>query len=98
MQVKLYSELASWWPLLSSPAHYEQEASQYAQLLSAACRPECVLELGSGGGNTASHLKGRFELTLVDLSLQMLEVSRALNPECSHLRGDRSTPFCSTTP
>jgi SAM-dependent methyltransferase len=91
MQAKLYSELASWWPLFSSPAHYVEGASQYAQLLSAACRPECVLELGSGGGNNASHLKSRFELTLGDLSPQMLEVSRALNPECSHQRGDMRT-------
>jgi SAM-dependent methyltransferase len=47
-----------------------------------------VLELGSGGGNSASHLKARFAMTLVDLSPQMLAVSRALNPECEHLEGD----------
>jgi len=47
-----------------------------------------VLELGSGGGNSASHLKSRFEMTLVDLSPQMLAVSRKLNPECEHLEGD----------
>jgi SAM-dependent methyltransferase len=88
MQMKLYSELAEWWPLMSSPADYAGEASQYAELLGAACRPEQVLELGSGGGNNASHLKGRFDLTLVDLSPQMLQVSRALNPECSHRVGD----------
>ena len=86
--MKLYSELADWWPLFSSPADYAEEASQYAELLTAACRPEQVLELGSGGGNNASHLKDRFDLTLVDLSPQMLQVSRALNPECSHRVGD----------
>ncbi len=47
-----------------------------------------LLELGSGGGNTASHLKDHFRLTLADLSPAMLEVSRALNPECEHLLGD----------
>ena len=88
MQIKLYSELAEWWPLFSSPADYAEEAGQYAELLTAACRPEQVLELGSGGGNNASHLKDRFDLTLVDLSPQMLQVSRALNPECSHRVGD----------
>jgi SAM-dependent methyltransferase len=47
-----------------------------------------VLELGSGAGNNASHLKKRFEMTLVDLSPDMLAVSQALNPECEHLQGD----------
>jgi SAM-dependent methyltransferase len=47
-----------------------------------------VLELGSGGGNNASHLKAWFELTLVDMSPGMLEVSRRLNPGCEHLEGD----------
>ncbi|MHC4615594.1 MAG: class I SAM-dependent methyltransferase, partial [Planctomycetota bacterium] len=50
-----------------------------------------VLELGSGGGNNASHLKKWFDMTLVDLSPHMLEVSRALNPECSHQQGDMRT-------
>jgi SAM-dependent methyltransferase len=47
-----------------------------------------VLELGSGGGNNASHLKRHFQLTLVDRSPGMLAVSRALNPECEHVEGD----------
>ena len=50
-----------------------------------------MLELGSGGGNNASHLKAHFQLTLVDLSPAMLAVSRALNPECEHLQGDMRT-------
>ncbi len=53
--------------------------------------PRTVLELGSGGGNSAYHLKSRFEMTLVDLSPNMLAVSRALNPECEHVQGDIRT-------
>src|SRR6266481_2515141 len=52
--------------------------------------PRTVLELGSGGNN-AFHLKSEFEMTLVDLSPQMLAVSRALNPECEHRVGDMRT-------
>lgn len=85
---RLYGELAAWWPLLSSPAEYAEEARQYAALLRGAGRPRTVLELGSGGGNNASHMKGEFDLTLVDLSAEMLAVSRALNPECAHIQGD----------
>ena len=50
-----------------------------------------VLELGSGGGNNASHLKAHYALTLVDLSPGMLDVSRRLNPECEHVEGDMRT-------
>ena len=52
---------------------------------------ETVLELGSGGGNNASHLKHHFTLTLTDLSADMLAVSRTINPECEHIQGDMRT-------
>ena len=89
----MYEELASWWPLLSPPAEYEEEAAFYGRTLAAACeRPlRTLLELGSGGGNNASHLKARVEMVLVDTSLEMLKVSRALNPECEHVPGDMRT-------
>jgi SAM-dependent methyltransferase len=90
---RLYRELASWWPLLSSPAEYAEEAAFYQRTLVAACErpPQTLLELGSGGGNNASHLKARFQMTLVDRSAGMLDVSRALNPECEHVEGDMRT-------
>ena len=50
--------------------------------------PKTMLELGSGGGNNASFLKRHFDTTLVDLSADMLRVSRILNPECEHIQGD----------
>lgn len=86
----MYDELASWWPLLSPPADYEEEAAFYARTLAAACEGplRTVLELGSGGGNNASHLKSRFEMVLVEPSAGMRAVSRALNPECEHVDGD----------
>jgi SAM-dependent methyltransferase len=37
------------------------------------------------------YLKSKFEMTLADLSPQMLAVSRALNPECEHREGDMRT-------
>jgi SAM-dependent methyltransferase len=87
---KLYAELASWWPLLSTPADHVEEAELYRRLLveSAVPPPRTVLELGAGGGNNASHLKRHFAMTLVDRSPAMLTVSRGLNPECEHVEGD----------
>jgi hypothetical protein len=56
---KLYGELAAWWPLLSSPADYVEEPTFYQRALLDACRrpAHTLLELGSGGGNNASHLE-----------------------------------------
>jgi SAM-dependent methyltransferase len=89
---RLYTELAGWWPLISPPEEYTKEAAHLAAVFAAATPPvREVLDLGSGGGHVAVHLKRRFALTLVDASEQMLAVSRELNPECEHVRGDMRT-------
>jgi ubiquinone/menaquinone biosynthesis C-methylase UbiE len=90
---KLYGELSSWFHLLSAPADYAEEAEFARSLLADASAggPVTLLELGSGGGNNASHLKAHFKMTLVDLSDGMLGLSRRLNPDCEHLRGDMKT-------
>jgi methyltransferase family protein len=69
-QPKLYRELASWFHLLTAPEEYAEEAALYGRLIAEASdsTPETVLELGSGGGNNASHLKAFFTMTLVDRS------------------------------
>jgi SAM-dependent methyltransferase len=88
--MRLYHELADWWPLMSPPEDYAAEAVPVARLLDPGDSPgrPRLLELGAGGGHLASHPKARFEMTLVDLSPRMLEQSRRLNPECRHLPGD----------
>jgi SAM-dependent methyltransferase len=91
---KMYNELAKWWPLLSPPEDYVDEAEFFMPLLTeiTANPPITMLEIGSGGGNNALHMKAAFEsVTLVDLSPEMLDVSRQLNPDCEHLQGDMRT-------
>jgi SAM-dependent methyltransferase len=91
-EYRLYTELAEWWPLISPPEVYAVEAAYLASVLGSAVPPvRDVLDLGSGGGHVAAHLKERFAMTLVDLSADMLAVSRRLNPECPHLEGDMRT-------
>src|SRR5262245_66283185 len=85
---KLYVELASWFHLLSSPPDYAEEAEFARSLIG---DMDTLLELGSGGGNNASHLKAHFKITLVDISAGMLELSRKLNHECEHIQGDMKT-------
>jgi SAM-dependent methyltransferase len=87
---KLYGKLAPWFHLLTSPKSYVEEAAFYRKTFIDVCakRPKTLLELGSGGGNNASHMKKRFQMTLVDLSPRMLALSKSINPECEHVRGD----------
>lgn len=88
---RLYGELAGWFHLLTPPEEYAEEAALYRGLLDGATTVRTVLELGSGGGNNASHLKAHYEMTLTDPSERMLALSRAINPECRHLVGDMRT-------
>jgi len=88
-EYRLYQELADWWPLISPPGEYAEEAAYLADVFSSTAIPvREVLDLGSGGGHVAVHMKERLALTLVDLSPEMLAVSQRLNPECMHLPGD----------
>jgi Methyltransferase domain len=92
--LRLYSDLAGWWPLMSPPAHYVEEAADLLPLLlgdEASTPDRTLLELGSGGGSLAYHLRDRFRLTLTDLSPDMLAVSQRLNPECEHIAGDMTS-------
>jgi SAM-dependent methyltransferase len=91
---KLYNELSTWWPLLSPVGDYTEEAAFFLQVVRDAGLPPnpSLLELGCGGGSNAYHLKPYFpQMTLTDLSPQMLAISQTLNPECEHLQGDMRT-------
>ena len=87
---RLYSDLAAWFHLLTAPHDYREEAEFYSALIveAAVGQVQTVLELGSGGGNNASHMKERFTMTLTDFSPEMIEVSRRINPELTHIQGD----------
>jgi SAM-dependent methyltransferase len=90
--LRFYTDLAPWWPLISAPEEYAEEAAEATRHLRAAAIPvRDVLELGSGGGNNAVHLNVWFAMTLVDLNAEMVAVSQALNPECEHAVGDMRT-------
>ena len=90
---RLYTDLAAWWPLFSPPDRYAEEADWLLDTVATMLgrRPATMIELGSGGGHTASHLGRHAAMTLVDLSPAMLDVSRRLNPRASHVEGDMRT-------
>jgi SAM-dependent methyltransferase len=89
----LYSDLAGWFHLLTAPEDYEEEAEIYRKAIvnTSKRKVKTVLELGSGGGNNASHMKAHFDMTLTDLSPDMLEISRGINPELEHIEGNMCT-------
>ena len=90
--MRLYGDLAPWFHLLTAPEDYAAEAERYRGLIvDALPDAQTLLELGSGGGNNASHLREHFTCTLSDVSPQMLALSRTLNPECEHVLGDMRT-------
>lgn len=88
----LYDTLADWWHLFSAPEDYLEEVEIFWPLIRDAFpgegAPRAILELGSGGGNNALHMKQYAPMTLVDLSPRMLEQSEKINPECEHFQGD----------
>lgn len=89
MSHPFYTTLARWWPLVSPVEDYAEEAAEFVRTLrEAAPNARTVLELGSGGGHNAFYFRESFTMTLTDLSAEMLDVSKVLNPNCEHVQGD----------
>lgn len=90
---RLYTDLVPWYHLLDPHEDHAEEAAAYGAALAKPRSGQAVtlLDLGSGAGHNAVHLKDRFQCTLVDLSADMLGLSRALNPQCEHVEGDMRT-------
>ena len=47
MQERLYDDIADWWPVISPPAEYAEEAAIYVEMIQASARRP-VREVGSG--------------------------------------------------
>jgi trans-aconitate methyltransferase len=93
MPPALYAELTPWYHLVDPPEDHADEAACFAAAFAAAIEGPAatLLELGSGAGHNASHLKARFACTLSDIAEPMLALSRARNPECEHVTADMRT-------
>src|SRR6187402_2411130 len=92
-EMTMYGDLAPWFHLLTPPSDYVEDAALVmSQLRASVTGPlRTLLELGAGGGNTASHLSQELQLTLTDPSPDMLALSRTINPDAEHIVGDMRT-------
>lgn len=93
MMPLLYRDLVPWYRLLDPYEEHLDEAECFAENFSRIVLPAqpTLLELGAGAGNNAVHLAKRFSCTLVDLSPDMVRLSRELVPQCEHFVGDMRT-------
>ena len=91
--MKLYDDLADWYPLLTPLAHYADEAPVYRAALRDALGPgrHTLLELGAGAGHNAHYLTEDFAFTLTDLSPAMLRHARRVCPGAELVQGDMRT-------
>ncbi len=89
-QHRMYHDLAYLWPIISPPEEYTVEAWHLREVIHTRLGPgkHTLLELGVGGGHVLSHLTRDFQATAVDLSEDMLSLSRQLNPGVAHHTGD----------
>jgi SAM-dependent methyltransferase len=90
---RLYGDLAWTWPIISPPEDYVPESEFFARLIRdhSELEPRTLLHLGCGGGHNDHTLKQHFEVTGVDISLQMLGLARKLNPDVTYMEGDMRT-------
>lgn len=98
MTLRLYHDLAHLWPIISPPEEYTVEAAEWRDLIwsefgwtgnQPAWDPRArLLDLGCGGGHLLSHFTRHFTTEAVDISPEMLEISRGLNPYTTHHVGD----------
>ena len=92
-QPRLYYELSYLWPIISPPSEYTVEAANWRRVIKAKLgqAKHSLLALGAGGGHNLSHLTKDFRATAVDISHEMLSLSRQLNPDVQHHLGDMRT-------
>ena len=90
---RAYSELAWTEPIIAPPEEYVEETELFSKVIKEHSKIETrtLLHLGCGAGGNDYTFKRHFKVTGVDISEDMLEIARKLNPEVTYLYGDMRT-------
>jgi ubiquinone/menaquinone biosynthesis C-methylase UbiE len=90
---KAYSSLAWTESIISSPEEYQEETEVFCRLIKKIIKMEAstMLHLGCGAGLNDWIFKNHFQVTGIDISEDMLNLARQLNPELSYICGDMRT-------
>jgi SAM-dependent methyltransferase len=90
---RLYHDLAGFWHLVSPLEDYLEETETFCEMIKESSERELhsLLHLGCGRGHNDFVFKRYFAVTGVDISPEMLEWARRLNPEVAYLQGDMRT-------
>jgi len=87
---RLYSDLAWLWPVWGEPEEYAPYCENITKLIKEHAHIDVIhlLNLCCGGGKNVFNLKKHFIVTGLDLSSDMLDLARRLNPECHFIQAD----------
>jgi len=87
---RLYSDLAWTWPIISPLEYYIEETEFFCNVIREHSKipVKTLLHLGCGGGHNDYTLKKYFQVTGVDVSPEILELAKKLNPEVNYISGD----------
>jgi SAM-dependent methyltransferase len=88
---RLYNDLSWIWPLWGDP---ETEYAEYCEFQIPFIKKyskiptKTLLNIGCGSGKNVFNLKKEFDVTGLDLSQDMLNLAKELNPESNFVKGD----------
>jgi len=87
---RAYTDLAWTEPIVAPPEEYVEETELFSKVIREHSTNESktLLHLGCGAGGNDYTFKKHFKVTGVDISEDMLEIARRLNPEVVYYQGD----------
>jgi ubiquinone/menaquinone biosynthesis C-methylase UbiE len=87
---KAYTDLAWVDRIVSSPEEVAEETELYSKIIkkNAENETKTLLHLACGAGMNDNTFKKHFEVTGVDISVDMLSLAKELNPEIEYIHGD----------
>lgn len=90
---RIYSDFAWTEHIIAPPEDYVEETDLFSKVIKEHSKIEArtLFHLGCGAGGNDHTFKGHFKVTGVDISEDMLEIARKLNPEVTYLYGDMRT-------